>query len=175
MIYALGKTAPKIHPDAWIAPDANIIGDVVVEAGASVWFGTTIRGDNERITVGAGSNVQEGCVLHTDMGFPLVIGPDCTVGHGAILHGCTLADTVLVGMGATVLNGAVVGRLSLVGAGALLTEGKTFGERSLIVGAPAKVARALDGDAAKMLAASAAHYRENAARFRDGLAPVRDR
>ena len=172
MIYALDGIAPRIHPDAWIAPDANIVGDVVVEAGASVWFGATLRGDNERITVGAGSNVQEGCILHTDMGFPLVIGADCTVGHGAILHGCTLGDTVLVGMGATVLNGAVIAAASLVGAGALVTEGKTFPERSLIVGAPAKAVRQLDEAARQGLAASAAHYRANAARFRDGMRPA---
>lgn len=172
MIYALGEASPQVHPDAWIAPDANLIGDVVVEAGASVWFGTTIRGDNERIIVGAGSNVQEGCILHTDMGFPLTIGADCTIGHGAILHGCTLSDTVLVGMGATVLNGAVIGRASLIGASALITEGKTFEERSLIVGAPAKSIRSLDDDGVRLLSASAAHYRETAARFRDSMRPV---
>ncbi|MGR3540797.1 MAG: gamma carbonic anhydrase family protein [Hasllibacter sp.] len=169
MIYALDGVAPRVHPGAWIAPDANVIGDVVIEAGASVWFGATLRGDNERITVGAGSNVQEGCILHTDMGFPLTIGADCTIGHGAILHGCTLGEAVLVGMGATVLNGAVIGAGSLVGAGALVTEGKAMPERALLVGAPAKVARTLDAAAVRGLAASAAHYRANAARFRDGL------
>ena len=172
MIYALDDVVPQVAEGAWIAPDANLIGDVVVEAGASVWFGATLRGDNERITVGAGSNVQEGCVLHTDMGFPLLIGADCTVGHGAILHGCTLEDAVLVGMGATVLNGARIGAGGLIGAGALVTEGKSLPGRSLIIGSPAKVARTLSENEVALLKASAVHYRANAARFRDGLRPV---
>ena len=169
MIYALDGIAPRIADDVWIAPDANVIGDVVVEAGASIWFGATIRGDNERITVGAGSNVQELCVLHTDRGFPLTIGADCTIGHKAMLHGCRIEDGALIGMGATVLNGAVVGAGSLVGACALVTEGKALPGRSLIVGAPARVARTLDDVAVEALLASARHYWENAARFRSGL------
>ena len=172
MIYALGEDAPDIHPDAWVAPDANVIGRVRLGPGASVWFGATLRGDNEWIEVGEGANVQEGCVLHTDPGFPLTVGPDCTVGHKAILHGCTLGRGCLVGMGATVLNGAVLGEGCLVGAGALVTEGRTIDVGMLAVGAPAKAVRALDDRARAGLLASAAHYRANAARFRDGLRAV---
>ena len=123
-IYTLDGHAPQIAEDSWIAPDANLIGKVVIEDLASVWFGCTLRGDNEEIRVGAGSNVQENCVMHTDMGYPLVIGPGCTIGHKAMLHGCILEENVLIGMGATVLNGARIGRNSLIGAGALITEGK---------------------------------------------------
>ena len=169
MIYALDGVTPQVAEDAWIAPDANVIGDVVIEAGASVWFGATIRGDNERITVGRSSNVQENCVLHTDLGFPLTIGADCTIGHKAMLHGCRIGDGALVGMAATVLNGAVIGAGSLVGAGALVTEGKTMPEGTLIVGAPARPLRELDDAAREGLLASARHYQENAARFRNGM------
>ncbi len=124
MIYALNEDRPQIHADTWIAPDANIIGKVVIEAGASVWFGATLRGDNEEIRVGRGSNVQENAVLHTDMGYPLVIGADCTIGHKAMLHGCIIGEGTLIGMGATLLNGCRIGRGCLIGAGALITEGK---------------------------------------------------
>lgn len=171
MIYALDGVAPQVAEDAWIAPTAVLIGDVVVEAGASVWFGAVLRGDNERITVGRGSNVQENAVLHTDMGFPLTVGADCTVGHKAMLHGCTVGDGSLVGMGATVLNGAVLGAGSLLGACALVTEGKAIDAGMLAVGAPAKAVRALDEAARAGLIASAEHYRANAARFRAGLVP----
>lgn len=170
MIYALGDTVPQVAADAWVAPDANVIGDVVIEAGASVWFGATIRGDNERIVIGRGSNVQEGCVLHTDMGFPLTVGVDCTVGHKAMLHGCTIEDGALIGMDATILNGAVIGRGSLVGARALVTEGKAMPAGALVLGVPAKAVRDLDAAAREGLAVSARHYRENAARFRRDLA-----
>ena len=172
MLYELDGHAPQIHPDAWIAPGCHLIGKVVVEAGASVWFGTTIRGDNETITVGAGSNVQENCALHTDMGFPLEIGASCTIGHSAILHGCTIQTKSLVGMGATVLNGAVIGEGSLIGANALVTEGKIIPPKSLVMGAAAKVIRELDDAALEGLEASARHYSENAARFRAGLKPI---
>ena len=171
MLYELDGHRPDIHPDAWIAPGCHIIGKVTVEAGASIWFGTTIRGDNERITVGAGSNVQENCVLHTDMGFPLTIGRDCTIGHKAMLHGCTIEDIALIGMGATVLNGAVVGTESLIGAAALVAERKVIPARSLVMGV-GKIVRELDDAAAQGLRASALHYQENAARFRDGLTEV---
>ena len=120
MIYELDGIAPQIAPDAWDAPDANLIGRVVLEAAASVWFGCTLRGDNEEILVGAGSNVQENCVLHTDMGYPLVIGADCTIGHKAMLHGCTIGDNSLIGIGAVVLNGARIGKNCLIGANALI-------------------------------------------------------
>ncbi|WP_281982079.1 gamma carbonic anhydrase family protein [Thalassorhabdomicrobium marinisediminis] len=173
MLYELDGHAPQVHPDAWIAPGCHIIGKVVIEAGASIWFGTTIRGDNETITVGAGSNVQENCVLHTDMGYPLTIGKNCTVGHKAMLHGCTIGDTTLIGMNATVLNGARVGQSCLIGAGALVTEGKEIADRSLVVGI-SKVVRELDDAATAALDASAKNYQNNAARFRKGLTPVKD-
>jgi carbonic anhydrase/acetyltransferase-like protein (isoleucine patch superfamily) len=171
-LYALGVTAPKVDPDAWVAPDANVIGDIVLEAGASVWFGSTLRGDNEVIHVGAGSNVQENCVFHTDMGFPLTIGENCTIGHKAMLHGCTIGDNSLVGMGATVLNGAKIGKNCLIGAGALITEGKVIPDGSLVMGVPGKVVRQLDSAAIQALTASALHYAENAARFRRDLKPL---
>lgn len=173
MIYALEGIAPEIDGTAWVAPDANIIGRVVLEAEASVWFGATLRGDNEEIRVGRGSNVQEGCVLHTDMGFPLVIRAECTIGHKAILHGCTIGEGSLIGMGATVLNGARIGKGCLIGAGALVTEGKEIPDGSLVMGAPGKVVRVLDEAALAKLRASAAGYRANAARFRAGLQAVR--
>ena len=172
MIYALDGVAPQVADDAWVAPTAVLIGDVVVEPGASVWFGAVIRGDNERIIVGRGSNVQENGVLHTDIGFPLTIGADCTIGHKAMLHGCTIGDGSLVGMGATVLNGATLGAGSLLGACALVTEGKAIPDATLAVGAPAKPIRGLDEGARAGLLASAEHYRQNAARFRRGLRAV---
>lgn len=172
MIYELDGVAPQIASDAWVAPDANLIGKVVLEARASVWFGVTMRGDNEEIRVGAGSNVQENCVLHTDMGYPLVIGTDCTIGHKAMLHGCIIGDGSLIGMGATVLNGAKIGKGCLIGAGALITEGKEIPDGSLVMGAPGKVVRQLDEAARARLLKSAEGYRANAARFRAGMKPV---
>lgn len=172
MIYALDGIAPQIAPDAWVAPDANLIGKVVLEPESSVWFGATLRGDNEEIRLGRGSNIQENCVLHTDMGYPLVIGADCTIGHKAMLHGCTIGEGSLIGMGATVLNGAKIGRFCLIGAGALITEGKEIPDFSLVMGAPGKVVRQLDEAAQQRLLKSAAGYRANAARFRAGLKPV---
>jgi carbonic anhydrase/acetyltransferase-like protein (isoleucine patch superfamily) len=172
MIYELDGIAPQIAPDAWVAPDANLIGRVVLEAAASVWFGCTLRGDNEEIRVGAGSNVQENCVLHTDMGYPLTIGAGCTIGHKAMLHGRTIGENSLIGMGATVLNGARIGRNCLIGAGALITEGKEIPDGSLVMGAPGKVIRQLDATAIQRLAASALHYQQNMRRHRDGLRPL---
>lgn len=172
MIYALDGVEPVVEPDAWVAPDANIIGRVVLEAGASVWFGATLRGDNEEIRVGAGSNVQENCVLHTDMGYPLVIGADCTIGHKAMLHGCVIGAGSLIGMGATILNGARIGKGCLIGACALITEGKEIPDGSLVMGSPGKVVRVLDEAAQARLLKSAAGYRANAARFRAGLRAV---
>ncbi|MFN4153237.1 MAG: gamma carbonic anhydrase family protein [Paracoccaceae bacterium] len=169
MIYALGDIAPVIDPTAWVAPDANIIGRIVLEAESSVWFGVTMRGDNEVIHLGHGSNVQENCVLHTDMGSPLTIGANCTIGHKAMLHGCTIGEGTLIGMGATVLNGARIGRGCLIGAGALITEGKEIPDFSLVMGSPGKVARVLDAEAQARLLRSAESYRANAARFRAGL------
>lgn len=164
-IYALADIAPQIDPTAWVAPDANVIGDVVLEEKTSVWFGCTVRGDNERITVGAGSNVQENCVFHTDIGFPLNIGINCTIGHKVMLHGCTIDDNSLVGMGATILNGAKIGKNCLIGAGALITENKVIPDGSLVMGAPGKVVRTLDEAAIQGLTMSAIHYQLNAARF----------
>ncbi|MCU0904739.1 MAG: gamma carbonic anhydrase family protein [Tabrizicola sp.] len=172
MIFALDGIAPTIDPTAWVAPDASIIGKVVLEADASVWFGAQIRGDNEEIRVGAGSNVQENCVLHTDMGYPLTIGANCTIGHQAMLHGCTIGDGTLIGMGATVLNGAKIGKFCLIGACALITEGKEIPDGSLVMGAPGKVVRQLDETARARLLASAASYQANARRFRAGLTPL---
>ena len=171
-LYALADSTPIVDPDAWVAPDANVIGNIVLEAGASIWFGSTLRGDNEVIHVGPGSNVQENCVFHTDMGFPLIIGANCTIGHKAMLHGCTIGDNSLIGMGATVLNGAKIGKNCLIGAGALITEGKVIPDGSLVMGVPGKVVRALDDAAIAGLTASALHYAENAARFRRDLKPL---
>lgn len=170
-LYALAGRAPTLPPgdDFWIAPDANVIGDVRIAEGVSIWFGATLRGDNEAIEIGAGSNVQENCVLHTDPGFPLVIGRNCTIGHKAMLHGCIIEDDTLVGMGAIILNGARIGRGSLVGAGALVTEGQKIPDGSLVLGAPARVARPLDARATAQSAAAAAHYRERIGRYRTGL------
>ena len=169
MIYALDDILPDIHPDAWIADDANLIGRVVIGAMASVWFGATLRGDNEEIRVGAGSNVQENSVLHTDIGYPLIIGANCTIGHRAMLHGCSIGNGTLIGMGATVLNGARIGKGCLIGACALVTEGKEIPDGSLVMGAPGKVIRVLDATAQAKLLASAAGYQANARRFRAGL------
>ncbi len=172
MIYALDGIAPKIADDTWIAPDANVIGNVVVETGAAIWFGATLRGDLEQIRVGAGSNVQENSVLHTDLGYPLNIGENCTIGHKAMLHGCTIGDGSLIGMGATVLNGAKIGKGCLIGAGALITEGKEIPDFSLVMGAPGKVVRSIDAEGQAALLDSAKRYRATMRRFRAGLTPV---
>lgn len=169
MIFSLDGIAPQIDATAWVAHDANIIGKIVLEAESSVWFGCTLRGDNEEIRVGRGSNVQENCVLHTDMGYPLTIGADCTIGHKAMLHGCSIGDGTLIGMGATILNGATIGKGCLIGAGALITEGKVIPDGSLVVGAPGKIVRELDDAARARLLKSAEGYRRNALRFRNGL------
>jgi len=168
-LYRLDGVSPEIHATAWVAPDANVIGRVVMEAHSSVWFGVTIRGDNEEIRIGRGSNVQENCVFHTDPGFPLLIGANCTIGHKAMLHGCTIGENSLIGMGATVLNGAKIGRNCLIGAGALVTEGKEIPDGSLVMGAPGKVVRQLDEAAIAGLTRSAEHYQANARRFAAGL------
>jgi len=173
-LYALDGRRPTLPANGrfWIAPNAIVIGDVRLGEDANIWFGATLRGDNEPVVIGARSNVQEGCTLHTDIGFPLEIGEDCTIGHNAILHGCAVGAGSLIGMGAIVLNGARIGRSCLVGAGALVTEGKAFPDRTLLVGAPARAQRALDDTAIEDLMRSAAHYVENARRFAQGLAPA---
>ncbi|GAD56383.1 gamma carbonic anhydrase family protein [Limimaricola cinnabarinus] len=171
-IYALDGETPEIDATAWVAPGAHVIGKVTLAPGSSVWFGTTIRGDNERISLGENTNVQENCVLHTDMGFPLEIGAGVTVGHKAMLHGCTIGENSLIGMGATVLNGARIGRDCLIGAGALITEGKEIPDGSLVMGVPGKVIRQLDKAAIAKLRQSALNYRDNAVRFRSGLEAI---
>ena len=173
-IYALDGVAPELEDEEsiWIAPDATVLGKVKLGRQSGIWFGAALRGDNETITIGASSNVQEHCVLHTDPGFPLTVGKGCTIGHRAILHGCTIGDNSLIGMGAIVLNGARIGRNSLVGAGALVTEGKEFPDNSLIIGVPAKAVRTLDDAATEGLKRSAEAYVANGARFRNGLKPI---
>ena len=171
-VYALHDTVPQVHETAWVADGATVIGNVILEEQASVWYGAVIRGDNELITVGRGSNVQDGSVLHTDHGFPLTLGEGVTVGHQVTLHGCTIGDGSLIGIQAVVLNGARIGRNCLVGAGSLVTEGKEFPDNSLIMGAPAKVVRELSPEQAQRLRQSALNYVANAARHRDGLRKV---
>jgi carbonic anhydrase/acetyltransferase-like protein (isoleucine patch superfamily) len=172
MIYALDGMAPQIDASAWVAAEATLIGRIVVEADASVWFGAVARGDNEEIRIGAGSNVQENSVLHTDAGFPLRIGRNCTIGHRAMLHGCQIGDGSLIGMGAIVLNGARIGRGCLIGAGALITEGKDIPDGALVMGAPGKVMRMLDDEARARLIRSAESYQANARWFCARLTPL---
>ncbi len=173
-VYALEGVRPKFPEsgDYWVAPDANLIGQVVLNEATGIWFGATLRGDNEEIYVGKGSNIQENCVLHTDMGYPLTIGENCTIGHKAMLHGCTIGNQTLIGMAATILNGAVIGNNCLIGAGALITEGKVIPDGSLVMGAPGKVVRQLDNSAIAAILASAQGYQDNMRRFRDGLSAV---
>ena len=170
-IYSLHGVKPTLPAEGryWVAPDANLIGDIRLGEDASVWFGAVLRGDNEPIVIGARANIQDLCALHSDMGSPLAIGLDCTVGHNVTLHGCTIGDGSLIGMGAVVLNGARIGRGCLVGARALITEGKEFPDHSMIVGAPAKAIRTLDADTAAALLGSAAHYVENWRHYAAGL------
>lgn len=172
-LYALDGIAPQIDPAVgWIAPSAVLVGRVAVAAEASVWFGAVARGDNDLIAIGPRSNIQENTVLHTDPGFPLTIGTGCTIGHRAMLHGCTIGDNSLIGMSATVLNGARIGNNCLIGAGALITEGKTIPDGSLVIGAPGKVVRMLDDAEIAGLRRSADFYARNARRFVAGLVAV---
>lgn len=170
-LLALDAAAPEIPPSGrhWIAPNATLIGKVRLADDASVWFGAVLRGDNEPIVVGARSNIQDLTMIHTDPGFPATIGTDCTIGHRAILHGCTIGDNSLIGMGAIVLNGATVGRNCLIGAGALIPEGRSIPPNSLALGAPAKVVRKLDEAEVARLGLAAAHYVNNWKRFAAGL------
>jgi len=175
-IYELDGVSPDL-PDrhrCWIAPTATLIGKIRLREDASVWWGAVARGDNEWITIGRGSNVQDLCMLHTDMGFPMDIGANCTIGHSAILHGCTIGDNSLVGMGATILNGAKIGENSVVGANALVTEGKSFPDNSLIVGSPARAVKTLDAEAVAAFGYAAAHYVENWRRYASGLSKLSD-
>jgi carbonic anhydrase/acetyltransferase-like protein (isoleucine patch superfamily) len=170
MIYKLGDRTPVLEGDGhFIADNATVIGNVCLKANSSVWFNCVLRGDNDQIEVGEGSNIQDGCVLHTDPGFPLTIARNVTVGHKVMLHGCTIGENSLIGIGSTVLNGANIGNNCLVGANSLVTEGKSFPDGSLILGAPAKVVRELTEEEISANQESASHYVENAARFSEQL------
>ena len=171
-LYALDGERPDIAGDSWIAPEASVIGKVVIEAGVSVWFGASLRGDNELIWISKGTNIQENCVLHTDMGFPLSIGVGCTIGHKVMLHGCMIDENTLIGMAAIVLNGAKIGKNCLIGAGALITENKIIPDGSLVMGSPGKVVRELDDKAIMGLRASALHYQDNMRRFKARLSMI---
>jgi carbonic anhydrase/acetyltransferase-like protein (isoleucine patch superfamily) len=171
-LYELDGVAPRLAETVYVAESAEVIGNVELAEGASVWFGAILRGDNEVIRIGRGSNVQDGSILHSDPGFPCTLGDNVTVGHQVMLHGCTVGDGSLIGIQAVVLNGAKIGRNCVVGAGALVTEGKEFPDGSMILGAPAKVARALTPEQIAGLSASAAHYVRNGRRYRAGLKKI---
>ncbi len=166
-VYKLGAVQPTLPPQGeyWIAPNACVMGNAVLKKNASIWFGVTVRGDNDPITIGENSNVQDGSVLHTDAGVPLTIGANCTIGHMVMLHGCTIGDNSLIGIGAIVLNGARIGRNCLIGAGALIPEGKEIPDNSLVMGAPGKVIREVSEHQAQILTGSALHYVENWKRY----------
>lgn len=172
-IYQLGDTAPQLASDAFVADSAEVIGRVIMEPGSSVWYGVIIRGDTDAITIGRGSNVQDGSMLHADPGFPLTLGENVTVGHQCMLHGCTVGDGSLIGIKAVVLNGAKIGKNCLVGAGAVVTEGKEFPDNSLILGAPAKVVKEISPEHAERLKHAAQHYVDNAQRHRTQLKRIR--
>ena len=168
-IYELDGMTPQIDDSAWVADSAQVIGQVKLGKDASIWFGTVLRGDSDLITVGEGSNIQDASVLHADAGVPLTVGCNVTVGHQVMLHGCTIGDESLIGIGAVVLNGAKIGKNCLVGAGSLVTEGKEFPDGSMILSSPAKVVKQLSAEQIEGLRRSARHYVENAQRFKSGL------
>lgn len=169
MLYALGDKAPKVHPSCFVADNAQVMGSVVLEEDVSVWFGVVMRGDNDPLVIGRESNIQDNTVIHTDAGVPVRLGRGVTVGHQCMLHGCEIGDYSLIGIGAVVLNGAKIGKHCLIGAGALITEGKVIPDRSLVLGSPGRVVRPISDEQALVLEASAAHYVENAKRFRRDL------
>lgn len=171
-IYRLGDRAPQIAPSAWIAPSAEVIGSVLIEDGASVWFNTAIRGDNDLITLGEGCNVQDGAVLHTDAGIRLTLGPSVLVGHQAMLHGCSIGEGSLIGIQAVILNHAVIGKECLIGAGALIPEGKVIPDRSLVMGSPGKVVRQLSDQEAAMIRLGCVQYTERARRYKQELRQI---
>lgn len=171
-LYELDGLVPQLADTAWVADSAQVIGHVSLAEDSSVWFGVTVRGDTSTITIGKGSNIQDGSVLHADVGMPLVVGENVTVGHKVMLHGCTIGDESLIGIGAIVLNGAKIGKNCLVGAGALVTEGKEFPDGSMIIGSPAKAVRQLTPEQMDALRMSAKHYVENAQRFRHTLKKI---
>ena len=168
-IYQLDDLIPSIPASAWVADNAQVIGDVTLGENCSIWFSAVVRGDSESIHIGKGSNIQDGSVLHADSGMPLVIGENVTVGHQVMLHGCTIGDNTLIGIQAVVLNGAKIGKNSLVGAGSLVTEGKEFPDGSMIFGSPAKAVRQLSAEQIEGLKMSASHYVDNASRYKAGL------
>lgn len=174
MKYRLGDAAVDVHPQSWVAPNATLVGKVKLEPGASVWFNTVLRGDNELIHIGENSNVQDGTVIHTDMGYPLTLGKGVTIGHKVMLHGCTVDDYSLIGINAVVLNGAKIGKYCIIGANSLIPEGKVIPDGSLVMGSPGKVVRELTQEQRKMLEASAAHYVHNAQRYAKELAEQDD-
>ncbi|MBZ5757750.1 gamma carbonic anhydrase family protein [Pseudomonas sp. S5(2021)] len=174
MKYRLGQSQVEAHPQSWVAPNATLIGKVQLDAGASVWFNVVMRGDNELIHIGENSNVQDGSVLHTDMGHPLSLGTGVTVGHKAMLHGCVVGDYSLIGINAVILNGVRIGKHCIIGANTLVPEGKEIPDGSLVIGSPGKVVRALTDEQKKMLEASAAHYVQNAQRYACDLAEQGD-
>ena len=169
MKYRLGDARVETHPDSWVAPNATLVGKVKLEEGANVWFNAVLRGDNELILIGKNSNVQDGSVMHTDMGYPLTLGTGVTIGHNAMLHGCTVDDYSLIGINAVILNGAKIGKHCIIGANSLIGEGKEIPDGSLVMGAPGKVVRQLDAEAQARLLKSAAGYQANARRFAMGL------
>ena len=171
-IYELDGLTPQLADTAWVADNAQVMGNVTLAADCSVWFGVTVRGDTETISIGQGSNIQDGSVLHADVGMPLVVGDNVTVGHKVMLHGCTIGDESLIGIGAVVLNGAKIGKNCLVGAGSLVTEGKEFPDGSMIMGSPAKAVRQLTPEQMEGLRMSAKHYVDNAQRFRRTLKKI---
>ncbi|MFI5446711.1 gamma carbonic anhydrase family protein [Polaromonas sp. UC242_47] len=171
-VYQLDDLAPKMHESAWVADSAQVIGDVELAADVSVWFGTVIRGDTETITIGRGSNIQDASVLHADLGVPLTIGENVSIGHQVMLHGCTIGDGSLIGIGAVVLNNAKIGKNCLVGAGSLVTEGKEFPDGSMILGSPAKAVRQLSPEQIAGLKMIAQHYIDNARRYQSGLKKI---
>lgn len=174
MKYRLGSSSVEAHAQSWVAPNATLVGKVKLEAGASVWFNAVLRGDNELIHIGENSNVQDGTVMHTDMGFPLNIGKGVTIGHNAMLHGCTVGDYSLIGINAVILNGAKIGKNCIIGANSLIGEGKEIPDGSLVMGSPGKVVRELTEVQKKMLEASAAHYVHNAQRYARDLTEQND-
>ena len=171
-LYSLTERSPRVDDSAWIAPDANIIGNVILRENTSVWFCATLRGDNEVIDIGAGSNIQESTVMHTDIGYPLTVGENCTIGHKVMLHGCKIGNNSLIGMGAIILNGTTIGDNCLIGAGTLITEKKIIPDGSLVMGSPGKIMRQLDAQEIQGLLNTALHYQKNAKRFNNEIIEV---
>jgi len=173
-LYALNNRRPVLPEDGnyWVAPDANVIGDVRLGSGCSIWFSATLRGDNEPITLGDGSNIQENTVIHTDMGYPCTIGENCTIGHKVMLHGCTIGEGSLIGMGATILNGAVIGKNCLIGAGAIVTEGKEIPDGSFVLGIPGRVKGEVSASHIEAARHAAMHYQKRLIEYRDGFRAI---